>query len=127
MGRPKKHQLKEVLNAIRGTGDWTEDGESFGNMSVIAKRLGVHRTTVEHYRDEWTTVKDEIYAGREKLKDAAENKIARKIIDGDTTMTIFYAKTQMRDRGYIERQEITGADGAPLIVVNWDNETNDQS
>ena len=35
--------------------------------------------------------------------------------EGDTTMLIFYAKTQMKDRGYNERQEITGADGAPLM------------
>ena len=35
--------------------------------------------------------------------------------EGDTTMIIFYAKTQMKDRGYTERKEITGKDGEDLI------------
>ena len=30
-------------------------------------------------------------------------------------MIIFYAKTQMKDRGYTERSEITGRDGKDLI------------
>ena len=35
--------------------------------------------------------------------------------EGDTTMIIFYAKTQMKNRGYTERSEITGKDGNDLI------------
>ena len=30
-------------------------------------------------------------------------------------MLIFYAKTQMKDRGYTERKEITGKDGEALL------------
>ena len=40
-----------------------------------------------------------------------------KTIGPDTAATIFYAKTKMKDRGYIERQEITGADGPVVIKI----------
>lgn len=52
---------------------------------------------------------------KELQKDFAESLILKKMKEGDTTMIIFYAKTQMKDRGYTERREITGKDGEDLI------------
>ncbi len=37
--------------------------------------------------------------------------------EGNMTATIFFLKTQGKSRGYIERQEITGADGKKLFEV----------
>lgn len=42
----------------------------------------------------------------EYQKDFVESKILKKIKEEDTTVMIFYAKTKMKDRGYIERTEI---------------------
>jgi hypothetical protein len=39
------------------------------------------------------------------------------IKEGNVAATIFYLKTQGKQRGYIERQEVTGADGAPIIEI----------
>jgi len=48
-----------------------------------------------------------------------------KLIDDlNPTMIIFYLKTQAKDRGYVERQEVTGADGG-AVMVKWDDENND--
>jgi hypothetical protein len=41
-----------------------------------------------------------------------------KLIDDlNPTMIIFYLKTQAKDRGYVERQEVTGADSAPVELI----------
>ena len=45
--------------------------------------------------------------------DFAESQLHKQIGDGSTAATIFYLKTKGKKRGYIERQEITGADGMP--------------
>lgn len=37
--------------------------------------------------------------------DVVENSLYKKIMEGDTTCTIFYAKTKLRQRGYGERIE----------------------
>lgn len=105
----RKHELSDVLDAINGEGYWAQpkkDTSSFGNIGVIARRLGVSRTTVYSYLNEWATAQKAVDEGRELLKDFAEGKIAQHISEGNVTMLIFYAKTQMKDRGYIERQDI---------------------
>ena len=45
--------------------------------------------------------------------DYAESQLHKQIGEGSTAATIFYLKTKGKKRGYIERQEITGADGMP--------------
>lgn len=49
----------------------------------------------------------------------AENKLATKISDGDTTCLIFFLKTQGKKRGYIERQELD-ADVNGKVTVQWE-------
>ena len=87
-----------------------------GNMAATAATLQCSRETIRKMclaHTELAQVRDE---AKETVKDWVESKIFKKIDDGDTAMTIFYAKTQMRDRGYIERTEVTGAAGAALTV-----------
>lgn len=56
-----------------------------------------------------------IKAERERFTDIAEAALVNNIRDGKETSTIFYLKTQARNRGYVERQEITGKDGESLF------------
>ena len=50
---------------------------------------------------------------KERFLDFLEGKLVEKINNGDTSSLIFALKTKAKSRGYVERQEITGADGIP--------------
>ena len=56
-----------------------------------------------------------ILTSEQGLRDGYGSCCLKKMKEGDTTMIIFYAKTQMKDRGYSERLEHTGANGEPLL------------
>ncbi len=64
------------------------------------------------------TVQKTIDEIREKRTDYVESKMMQLIDELNPTMIIFYLKTQAKNRGYVERQEVTGRDGGPL-VINW--------
>jgi hypothetical protein len=90
--------------------------KSLGVVSQACKTAKIDRVT--HYK--WLK-KDPAYAQQVKdiedvAIDFAETNLHKKIKAGDTTATIFYLKTKGKGRGYIERQELTGADGANLLT-----------
>src|SRR5690606_13098827 len=102
------NQLKKaMLEALR---------VSFGIIARAAEQVGIHRTT--HYT--WLESDPEYKAAvadlKEYKKDFVESKLMKLINDGDTAATIFAAKTLCKDRGYVERQELTGADGQPVQI-----------
>lgn len=124
MSRQREHDLQTVLDAIYGQGRWQpkdpqKDGNSFGNISVVAKRLGVSRQTVYSYLRTWKSVEDAIDECRETFGDYVEGKMADEIMKGNTTLMIFYAKTKLKDRGYVERQEFehSGNIESKLIIL----------
>ncbi len=43
---------------------------------------------------------------REKFKDFVEGEIIKHLQSGDINMLKFYAKTKLKDRGYVERTEV---------------------
>jgi len=88
--------------------------EAKGLASVAAKRIGCSPKTVSNYAARYPTVADAITQAREDLKDFAESKLLAAIDRGEIVPIIFYLKTQAKDRGYIERNELTGADGGAI-------------
>lgn len=89
--------------------------QSAGLVATACRKAGINRSTYYKWRkddDEFAQAADDI---KELQKDAVEALILKKLKDGDTAMLIFYAKTQMKDRGYVERNEIVGKDGRDLV------------
>lgn len=91
--------------------------KSLGIVTTAARQVGIDRTT--HYN--WMKEDDDYKRAVESLEDVAldfaETKLHTLIQNEDTAATIFYLKTKGKKRGYIERQEITGNEGAPIIHI----------
>lgn len=90
-------------------------GESAGLVATACSKANISRTTYYRWRKEDEDFAQKADDVKELQKDAAEALILKKMKDGDTSMLIFYAKTQMKDRGYVERRELVGKDGKDLV------------
>jgi len=95
----------EFIKAIEGSG---------GFVTTIARRVGCSRTTVYNAMERYATVKQAIQDEKDSLKDMAEGELLKQIKGGNTTAVIFYLKTQAKDRGYVEKQEIEHQNAVPI-------------
>ena len=97
---------------------------SLGVVTSACKSVGISRET--HYR--WTREDDQYKKRVLELEnvalDYAETQLHKQIKGGNTSATIFYLKTKGKNRGYVERTEITGADQEPIVVRILDGDTN---
>jgi len=90
--------------------------KAFGNLSAASKSLGVDRVSLYRWIEQ-DGLEQAVVEGRNSRLDFVEGKLDQKIDGGDTTAIIFFLKTQGKSRGYVERQEITGADGKKFFEV----------
>lgn len=95
--------------------------KSFGIVSTACENVGISRVT--HY--EWLKTDNDYAAAVDEVNqrtgDFVEGRLLSKIKDGDTTAIIFYSKTKLKKRGYVERNELdlAGRDAGPPIVVKY--------
>ena len=87
-----------------------------GLINISCDEVGIRYNTHRNWM-----MDDESYkAAVDHILNMQGDKVERKLVDlieaGDTTATIFYCKTKLKHRGYIERTEFTGKNGEPLIV-----------
>lgn len=87
-----------------------------GNIAAIARHFRVTRQTIYNRIKESSTLKEAIQDARESVLDDAESELYKQAKSGNTAALIFFLKTQGKNRGYTERQEITGADGGDVRV-----------
>jgi hypothetical protein len=105
----EKFTSVQIIEALR---------EKHGNLSAAARFLGCDRHTIGRYIDTYPTVKAVADEERETLIDFAENQLFQQVKDGNITAIIFTLKTIGKSRGYVERQEVTGAEGKAL-TIKW--------
>lgn len=97
--------------------------KAFGNLSAASKSLGVDRVTLYKWIEQ-DGLEQAVIEGRNSRLDFVEGKLDQKIDGGDITAIIFFLKTQGKSRGYVERQEITGADGKKVFEVTIVDDSN---
>ena len=89
--------------------------KSGGLVSYAAEILGCTRATVYNYINDNDICQEAKIDAKEKNHDFVEGKLMKLIKDGNVTAIIFYCKTQLKERGYVERQEVTGPDGDDIV------------
>jgi len=94
-----------------------------GVVTTAARSIDIPRSTYYDWMETDPEFKQRILDLREIKKDFVESKLLKLVEDGDTAATIFSAKTLLKDRGYVERQEVTPVDSdgnsiQPIININ---------
>tara|TARA_S200002703_G_scaffold124180_1_gene110240 strand:+ start:141 stop:497 length:357 start_codon:yes stop_codon:yes gene_type:complete len=90
--------------------------KSLGVVTTAVKQAGVSRSTFYEWLREDSDFKKKVDDIQNIALDFAESQLHKQIKDGNTAATIFYLKTKGKGRGYVERQEVTGADGYPTNI-----------
>jgi hypothetical protein len=111
MPRYKQSQIAKVLTECRGM------------TFVAAQRLGCSHHTINAWLEKSPALREIRELAKGALVDTAELKLAQAIQAGDLGAIKFFLQMQGRDRGYVARTELTGADGGPIIseVINGDD------
>lgn len=87
-----------------------------GIISQAAKKMDLDRTTPYRWMKEDIAFAEKVHEIQNLVLDFTESKLLELIRDGNPTAIIFMLKTKGKDRGYIERREITGMNGQALDV-----------
>ncbi len=102
MAGKQKYTKQQVIKALEDVN---------GMMFLAAKSLRCSVETIRNYRKRYKEVEAVFEQKRGEFVDVAESALYRGVLAGDAWAVCFALKTQGKDRGYVERQEITGKDG----------------
>lgn len=92
--------------------------KTHGMIYLAAESLGCSAMTIYRRADKDKKVRDTIDSYRGKLIDKAELKLEQAVMNGEPWAVTLTLKSLGKNRGYVERQEVTGADGQPL-TIKW--------
>jgi hypothetical protein len=91
--------------------------ETNGLVSLAAKRVPCSISTINARRKRVKAVEDVVRECRDELVDYGELALRRAVVAGEPWAVALVLKTLGRGRGYVERQEMTGAKGSSLAPV----------
>ena len=103
----KEEDILEALKASRGI------------VSAAARRLGMNRRQLTRRLKSSEKLKEARDDARAEFCDLAESKLVENVEAGNVPSVLFALKCLGKDRGYVERSEVTGKDGRDLgeIVI----------
>lgn len=87
--------------------------QSLGVVTTACKKTDIPRSTFYKWLKEDEEFAKEVADIENVALDFAESQLHQQIGNGVPSSTMFYLKTKGKKRGYVERTEITGADGIP--------------
>ena len=104
----KKQQFsaEQVIDAIR-------KAQTPTGAALVLK---CHPDTIRNYARRYTSVQDALLSERAALVDLAEMGFKSAILNKEPWALAFALKTLGKHLGYVERQEVTGADGGKVQI-----------
>jgi hypothetical protein len=105
MAGTQQYTSDQIIQALKDTN---------GLVSLAAKRLKCSPQTIYNRAKEVQSVQRAIEEARDELVDYAELALRSAVIGKEPWAVQFALKTLGKSRGYIERQELTGAGGGPV-------------
>lgn len=97
-------QIADTLNETRGM------------VFLAAKKLGCSDETIYNYAKRYKAVGDALRQQRGQFVDMAELKLWNAVNEGEAWAVQFALRTLGKERGYVERQEVTGKDGGGIEI-----------
>lgn len=110
----QKYTNAQILDAIKSVN---------GMVYLAARSIGCDPQTIYNRMNKYPTIRQAVDNARGEVVDIAEQKFRQAITNGEPWAVAMALKTLGKNRGYVERQEVTGADGG-AIVVEWDDSEN---
>ena len=104
MNKSRHIKKESILKALE---------QSLGIVTVACRNAEIPRSTFYKWINEDDEFAKQVKDIENIALDFAESQLHKQIGENSAAATIFYLKTKGKKRGYIERQEITGADGMP--------------
>lgn len=109
----KTERIKEALEKTHGA------------IWLAAEKIPCHARTIQRRAEKVQEVREIIDKWRNRRIDMAEVMLDKAVANGEPWAIQFTLKTQGKDRGWVDRQELTGADGkdlsANLVIYIPDN------
>lgn len=94
--------------------------EGNGNFSAVARACGITRQAVQNRVRKSKPLCALVEEITQTKLDVAEDKLFGLIEKGELGAICFLLKTQGKARGYVERAELTGADGGAIEVSSFE-------
>lgn len=107
MGRVNGHTVEQVIESVH---------KCHGLLAAVARDLSISRQTAYRYTKNYPTVAAAVHDEREEMIDIAEKGLVQAVQRGNIVAIMFLLKTIGKERGYVDRQEVTGADGGPVTI-----------
>jgi len=104
-------QIVEALESVNGM------------IYLAARKLGCTPKTIYNRMAKSEIIRETVEDSRGELIDISEQKLRAAVLNGEPWAVALVLKTLGKKRGYVERQELTGADGADLMkAVGFDTD-----
>ena len=88
-----------------------------GMIYLAARQLGCTPQAIYKRMAKSATIREAVDDSRGEMVDISEQKLRAAVMNGEPWAVAMVLKTLGKSRGYVERQEVTGAESGPIELV----------